>query len=244
MGAADPPTSRAQARVVRSSAGPDLDRPWGADSKPPPHGGGRGKKRARGIAATPVAVADRDDGLRRGTPRGSGQDVGRRQDQGARASSDTASRVSLLLFLRALGADTCGKRSRSGAPRQRGNAAARRLKAASDRRKNPMDGSGPRGREAMRGAAKTVEEVRNLRTDRAGGGNPRITRTRNAHVVEGAKNPRRGRSRSRDLGPEPRNEALRGAQACGSCLGRRPGTNRSTEDLVAASCGAEGAANQ
>ena len=174
MGAADLRTSRAQARAVRSSAGPDPDRPWGADPTPPPHGGGRGKKRARGIAATPVAVADRDDGLRRGTPRGSGQDVGRRQDQGARASSDTASRVSLLLFLRALGADTCGKRSRSGAPRQRGNAAARRLKAASDRRKNPMDGSGPRGREVMRGAAKTVEEVRNLRTDRAGGGNPGI----------------------------------------------------------------------
>jgi hypothetical protein len=36
------------------------------------------EKRARGIVATPVAAAVRDDVLRRGTPRGLGMDVGRR----------------------------------------------------------------------------------------------------------------------------------------------------------------------
>jgi hypothetical protein len=85
----------------------------------------------------------------------------------------------------------CGKGSRSGAAtatwRRRGSVA----EAASDRRRNPMDGSGPRGREAS--GDQTVEEVGNLEDGRSRGRQPRESADPLARVVEGARNPRRGR---------------------------------------------------
>jgi K(+)-stimulated pyrophosphate-energized sodium pump len=60
-------------RISTRSADSASDRPWGAGPKELPHGGTGGRKRAGGIAATPVAAAMRKDVLRRGTPRGRGQ---------------------------------------------------------------------------------------------------------------------------------------------------------------------------
>jgi hypothetical protein len=55
-------------------------------------GDGRGRKRARGIEATPVAATSRDDVLRRGTPRGRGTCGVTTHVPGRWASSDPASR--------------------------------------------------------------------------------------------------------------------------------------------------------
>jgi hypothetical protein len=105
----------------------------------------------------------------------------------------------------------CGKGSRSGAStatwRCRGSVA----EEASDQRKNPMDGSGPRGRKAS--GEQTVEEVRNLEDGPSPGeaipgscGPARLCRRRGVKPQEGMVPAVR-------LDPEPRRSALRGAQA-------------------------------
>jgi hypothetical protein len=53
-----------------------------------------------------------------------------------------------------------------------------------------MDGSGPRGREAS--GEETVEEVENLEDGTCRGRHPPGRAYPPAHVVEGARNPRRG----------------------------------------------------
>jgi len=108
---------------------------------------GRGRKRGRGIAATPVAAAGRDEVLRRGDAPGPRH--GWRNDTRARALGFERSGVvvSLSLRLRAKGGETLRQWIASGAATHRGSA----LKEVSDRRRNPMDGSGPRGRKAKRG---------------------------------------------------------------------------------------------
>jgi hypothetical protein len=55
-----------------------------------------------------------------------------------------------------------------------------------------MDGSGPRGREAS--GEETVEEVEDLEDGTCRGRQPRERGDPPAHVVEGERNPRRGRS--------------------------------------------------
>jgi len=105
------------------------------------------EKRARGIVATPVAAAVRDEVLRRGTPRGLGMDVGRRLRQVTRASSDPASRCFSPPVPQSWRSGNPAAMDREAAPpRQREGRHGSVAEAASDRRENPMDGSGPRGR--------------------------------------------------------------------------------------------------
>jgi hypothetical protein len=154
-------------------------------------GGRAGQKRARGIAATPVAATERDEVLRRGTPRGLGTDVGRCPRQVTRASSDPASRCFSPPVPQSWGSGNPAAMDRDGtAPRQRGSCPGSVAEAASDQRRNPMDGSGPRGRKAKRG--EPVEEVRNLEDGTSRGRQPRDDTYPPADVVEGESNPRRG----------------------------------------------------
>jgi hypothetical protein len=81
---------------------------------------------------------------------------------------------------------------------------------------NPMDGSGPRGREV--GGEQTVAEVRNLEDGTSRGTYPPGDADPLAHVVVGAKKPQEG-NLGRKAGVGNAASALRGAQACGS----RPG---------------------
>jgi hypothetical protein len=159
-----------------------------------PRGGGGREKRARAIAATPVAAAVQDGELRRGTPRGQGQDVGRRLDQVTRALSDPASRCFSPPVPQSWGSGNPEAMDREAtSPRQRGMRHGSVAAAASDRRQNPMDGSGPRGREAS--GEQTVAEVRNLVDGTCRGRQPRVKRTREPVSSKGRENPRRGRSR-------------------------------------------------
>lgn len=168
MGAAD------LLQIRRSRSGQTLRRRPDAS---PLTGGRRREKRARGIAATPVAVADRDEVLRRGTPRGLGMDVGRRLRQVTRASSDPASRCFSPPVPQSWRSGNPAAMDREAAPpRQRGRRHGSVAEAASDRRENPMDGSGPRGREAS--GEETVAEVRNLEDGSCRGRQPRELRTR------------------------------------------------------------------
>jgi hypothetical protein len=124
----------------------DPETPAGSVS---PRGTRRRKKRVRGIMATPVAAAVRDGVLRRGTPRGLGMDVGRRLRQVTRALSDPASRCFSPPVPQSWRSGNPAAMDRDAAPpRQRGRRRGSVAEAASDRRVNPMDGSGPRGREA------------------------------------------------------------------------------------------------
>jgi hypothetical protein len=110
-----------------------------------------------------------------------------------------------------------------------------------DQRRNPRNGSGPRGREAR--GEETVEGVRNPEDGTCRGGNPRERTDPRAHVVEGERNPRRG-SLGRETGAGAAASALRGcpslrepsAQQCAD----RPdgGRPRGRRD------GEEGAGNQ
>jgi hypothetical protein len=168
MGAAD------LLQIRRSRVGQTLRRRRDAS----PLTGVRGpQKRARGIAATPVAAAVRDGELRRGTPRGLGMDVGRRLRQVTRASSDPASRCFSPPVPQSWRSGNPAAMDREAAPpRQRGRRHGSVAEAASDRRENPMDGSGPRGREAS--GEETVAEVGNLEDGTCRGRQPRDQRTR------------------------------------------------------------------
>lgn len=83
------------------------------------------------------------------TPQGLGQDVGRRLVQDAWASSGTASWCLSPPVPQSWGSGNPAAKQREVAWR---HATARCPKTALVERMNPMDGSGPRGREAMRGA--------------------------------------------------------------------------------------------
>jgi len=126
MGAADPSAS-----PQRKPRGPRDDPPVpirtdpGAHSRRFPSRGAERRKRARGIASTPVDAADRDGALRRGTPRGSGLCVGRRQTRVSGPRAVGRRRVFLLLFLRAAGAETL--RQSTAKPRFHGDVVAWRL---------------------------------------------------------------------------------------------------------------------
>jgi len=103
-----------------------------------------GEEHARGIVATPVAAAVRDEVLRRGTPRGLGTYVGRRACQVTRALSDPASRClppPVPQSWRSGNPD--GNGSRSSASRQRGSGLARWLK-------RPRNGEETHGRQRPR----------------------------------------------------------------------------------------------
>jgi hypothetical protein len=65
-----------------------------------------------------------------------------------------------------------------------------KFEAALERRENPMDGSGPRGREVS--GEEPVEEVRNLEDGTCRGRHPPGGADPLAQVVGGARNPRRG----------------------------------------------------
>jgi hypothetical protein len=149
-------------------------------------GGRRGQKRARGMSATSVAAAVRDGALRRGTPQGFGRDGGHLlfEDDGLRAVRRRG--VSLPLNLRARGAETPRQWIASGAAMRCGP----EFEAALERRENPMDGSGPRGREVS--GEEPVEEVRNLEDGTCRGRHPPGGADPLAQVVGGARNPRRG----------------------------------------------------
>jgi len=196
-----------------------------------------GQKRVGGIAATPVAVAVRDEVLRRGTPQGRGRGGGRLpvEDGGLRAIRRRG--VSLPLNLRARGAETLRQWIASGAATHCGP----KTTEALERRKNPMDGSSPRWLRSVRGG------------NRRGGGKPRGRNVPgrqppgdtdpHACVVEGAVNPRRGvpdreigdgtRGGSPERGPSLR-ESLRAPARGSACDGRPRGRGD----------GVEGAANQ
>jgi hypothetical protein len=129
--------------------------------------GGRGRKRGRGIAATPVAAAGRDEVLRRGTPRGRGVDGVTTSRPERRASSDPASRCLSPCVSERRERKPLRQGIASGAATQRSP----RFEEVSDRRQNPMDGSGPRGRKAERGA-KPSRRWKTSWTDRAGKATP------------------------------------------------------------------------
>ena len=153
------------------------------------NGSRRGRKRARGIEATPVAAAGRDEELRRGTPRGRGTCGVTTHAPGRWASSDPASRCFSPYVSERRERRPLRQTIASGAATHHSPVP----EEVSVRRRNPMDGSGPRGREA--GGEGTVEEVRNLEDGSCRGGNPPGGTDPSAHVVEGEENPRRGRSR-------------------------------------------------
>ena len=146
-------------------------------------GDGRGRKRARGIEATPVAAAGRDDVLRRGTPRGQGTGGVTTHAPGRWASSDPASRCFSPYVSERRERRPLRQGIASGAATHRGSVP----EEVSEKRRNPMDGSGPRGREA--GGEGTVEEVRNLEDGSCRGGNPREERTRQPTSSKGRRTP-------------------------------------------------------
>jgi len=165
----------------------------------------RRQKRARGIVATPVAAAARDEVLRRGTPRGLGMDVGRRLRQVTCASSDPASRCFSPPVPQSWRSGNPAAMDREAAPpRQRGRRHGSVAEAASDRRENPMDGSGPRGREAS--GKETVEEARNLEDGTCRGRHPREQRARPPMSSKGNETPG-GDGLGRDAGTRNRDAA-------------------------------------
>jgi len=138
---------------------------------------------------------------------------------GRRSSSDPASRCLSPYVLRAWGAETSWQGIASGATAscQRRLPSRRQApEAASEQQQNPMDGSGPRDREA--GGEQTVGEVRNLVDGVSRGRHPRVIRTRQPMSSKGNRTPGGEVSAVRP-GPGPRNSALRRAQACGSRFG-------------------------
>lgn len=158
-------------RISSRSDGHGPDRPRDAGPPTPRKRGDDRPKRAGGIAATPVAAAGRDDVLRRGTPQGSGTGVGRRLHQGARASSDPASRCIPPPVPQSWGSgDPRGKRSRSRVPRKWVTAALR----PKESRVNAIEPHGRQRPPRPRGDAGSNPSRRwnTSRTDRAGGGNP------------------------------------------------------------------------
>jgi hypothetical protein len=152
-------------------------------------GGRRGRKRARGIVATPVAAAVREDVLRRGTPRGRGMGGVTTPRPGRRASSDPASRC----------LSPCVSERRERKPCGKGSRAVRRRTAAR-RSKRSRNGDGTPWTAAALEAARRGGE-----RNRRGGEKPRGRNVPGrqppggtdplADVVEGGLNPRRGRSR-------------------------------------------------
>lgn len=163
------------------------------------------EKHAGGIEATPVAAAVRDVVLRRGTPRGLGTDVGRRTCQVMRASSDPASRCLPPPVPQSWrSGNPAGNGSRSGAATATWTRHGSMAEAASDRRENPMDGSGPRGREAS--GMETVEEVRNLEDGTCRGRQPRGQRSRPPTSSKGRRTPG-GDGLGRDAGTRNRDAA-------------------------------------
>jgi hypothetical protein len=76
-----------------------------------------------------------------------------------------------------------------------------------EKRRNPRNGSGPRGRKAR--GEQIVEGVGNPEDGWCRGGNPREHTDPRAHVVEGERNPRRG-SLGRETGAGAAARALRG----------------------------------
>jgi hypothetical protein len=115
-----------------------------------------------------------------------------------------------LVFLRARDAMTSAAKS----PMRCGNAA-RHASRTGLPVTNPRNGSGPRGREAMRGENRRGGEKPRGRNEPGdlspGDADP------HAHVVEGAKKPQEG-NLGRKAGVGNAASALRGAQACGSRL--------------------------
>lgn len=188
MGAADPSASpQRKPRGPRRSAGPDPDRPWGALPQVPLTGGrteearegdrvdagrcgGSGWSASKGNAPGLRSV-------RRPTP-----------DQGVRASSGRASSRLPPAVPQSCGSGDPAAIDREAAlPRRRGRVAARRPKAASERRENPMDGSGLSGREAC--GEQTVAEVRHLEDGTCRGRQPRDERIRTPMSSEGHETP-------------------------------------------------------
>jgi len=165
-------------------------------ARTPPSRGVRGKERARGIAATPVAAAERDEGLRRGAPRDLRPDVGRRRGESARALSDPASRCVPPPVPQSWGSGNPAAMDRdAGLRRKRRSEAARCSKTISERRWKETHGRQrpSRGREAMRGGNRRGGE--NPRGRNVPGRQPPGTADPLAHVVEGTENPRRGWAR-------------------------------------------------
>jgi hypothetical protein len=117
----------------------------------------------------------------------------------------------------------------------RGSDAARHALRAEPSGGEPQDGSGPARPRSGEGR-KPSRRRETSRTERAGESDPRVMRTLTAHVVEGARNPRRGTQVGKAwVGSAVR--ALRGAQVCGSCPcepGRkvRSGRRKASGDLV------------
>ena len=120
----------------------------------------------------------------------------------------------------------CGNRPR--APRRRG---------AACRTKRTWNGVEPHGRQRPQ-RSRSVQGG-----NRRGGEKPRGRNVPGeatpgeadlqTHVVVGAREPQEGRPWPRGRGRDTRWSALRGAQACGSCFGRRPEASRPSEDLEA-----------
>jgi hypothetical protein len=109
----------------------------------------------------------------------------RRYDARARTVGFERSGVAVFLSLRlrAKGAETPAARDRERC----GDAPRLSARRGLGQRRNPMDGSGPRGREA--GGEGTVEEVRNLEDGSCRGGNPREERTRQPTSSKGEGTP-------------------------------------------------------
>jgi len=95
----------------------------------------------------------------------------------------------------------CGKGSRRDAAAATRRCPGSAAEEASDKRENPMDGSGPRGRKAKRG--EPVEEVRNLADGTSRGGNSGMIRTRPPTSSKGNETPG-GAGSSGDAGDRDR----------------------------------------
>lgn len=203
MGAAD------LSQIRRSRTGQTLRRRPEAS----PFTGGRGgRKRARGIAATPVAATERDGALRRGTPRGLGTDVGRCPRQVAGASSGPASRCVPPPVPQSWGSGNPVAMDREAArTRQRGRTAAPRPQRPRISAGTPWTAAAPEA--AKRAGRKPSRRRETSRTDTSRGRQPRDHADPPAHVVEGAREPQEGKVPAVRLVPEPRRRALRGAQA-------------------------------